>query len=232
MEIVSEIVKSLQPLASKERVEFVQRTFPTSLKVLGVITGDLKLILKDLNKTLKKESATTKIEIAKQLIDTEIFECHQLCFDFIDTNRKIIPVLTIDDLNHLGSHLDNWVSTDCFGSYVLGAAWQRKVVDLDHILKYANSSDFWKRRVSIVATIALNQKARGGTGDTDQTLKVCSILVGDHHDMITKAMSWALRVLSQVDRNAVEKFIAANESHLHKRVLREVNRKLDTGKKY
>ncbi len=230
-ELVADIVNSLKEFSDPKRIEFANRVYPTSLKVFGVITPQLKAILKELKAATKDFSPTEKIALAKSLIDTEVFECHQLGFDYIDNNRKTIPHLFMEDINHLGSHLDNWVSTDYFGSYILGGAWQRGVVDIETILEYAHSEDFWKRRVALVATVALNQKARGGKGDTNQTLRICNELKTDHHDMIVKAMSWALRILSQVDRNSVIEYLEENQALLHPRVIREVNRKLDTGKK-
>ncbi len=54
----------------------------------------------------------------------------------------------------------------------------------------------------MVSTVALNLKSRGGTGDTPRTLHVCEQVVDDHHDMIRKALSWALRELSKSDRES------------------------------
>jgi hypothetical protein len=49
--------------------------------------------------------------------------------------------------------------------------------------------------------------------------------------MIVKAMSWALRILSDVDRKAVVAFVAKYETRLVARVKREVATKLRTGRK-
>ena len=49
------------------------------------------------------------------------------------------------------------------------------------------------------------------TGDeryAARTLAVCRTLAADRDDMVVKAMSWALRVLSDRDRPAVEAFMA------------------------
>jgi len=82
-----------------------------------------------------------------------------------------------------------------------------------------------------VSTVALNVKARGGSGDVPRTLRVCSLLVGDHDDMVVKALSWALRVLVQHDPDAVSGFLAEHEEALAARVKREVRNKLATGLK-
>ena len=97
--------------------------------------------------------------------------------------------------------------------------------------KLLDSEDHWQRRVAVVSTVGLNLKSRGGTGDTPRTLQVCEAVVGDHHEMIQKALSWALRELSKRDRKAVADFIAKHENQLARRVIREVNHKLDFGTK-
>ena len=52
-----------------------------------------------------------------------------------------------------------------------------------------------------------------------------------HDDMVLKALSWALRVLVQHDREAVEAFLAEYDDVLAARVVREVRNKLETGLK-
>ena len=83
----------------------------------------------------------------------------------------------------------------------------------------------------MVATVALNQKARGGLGDSKRTLEICKLVVDDHQEMIVKALSWALRELAKIDKEPVIEFVKENENRLHKKVLREVKNKLETGLK-
>jgi 3-methyladenine DNA glycosylase AlkD len=53
------------------------------------------------------------------------------------------------------------------------------------------------------------------------------MLIDDRDDMEVKAMSWALRALTNWDRDAVERFLAFHESRLAGHVKREVRTKLD-----
>lgn len=85
--------------------------------------------------------------------------------------------------------------------------------------------------MAVVSTVALNQKSHGGKGDVKQTIEICSLVIEDHADLVVKALSWALRELSKVDKNNVANFIEQHKNKLHKRVVREVNNKLTTGRK-
>jgi 3-methyladenine DNA glycosylase AlkD len=83
----------------------------------------------------------------------------------------------------------------------------------------------------LVATVPLNSRARGGSGDPVRTLRVCSALVDDREDTVVKALSWALRELSKRDPKGVAAFIRKEDSRLASRVRREVQAKLETGRK-
>jgi 3-methyladenine DNA glycosylase AlkD len=62
-------------------------------------------------------------------------------------------------------------------------------------------------------------------------LAICRRLAGDRDDIVEKATSWALRVLSQRDRPAVARFMAEMGEGLAARVRREVRNKLASGLK-
>lgn len=58
------------------------------------------------------------------------------------------------------------------------------------------------------------------------------MLKADKDDMVAKALSWALRELSKIDRGPVSEFLNKNGKVLPRNVVREVRNKLDTGRKY
>ena len=62
-------------------------------------------------------------------------------------------------------------------------------------------------------------------------LAVCEILADDRDDMVVKALSWALRVLTPHDPTAVQHFLTTNHHRLAARVKRETHNKLTTGLK-
>lgn len=120
---------------------------------------------------------------------------------------------------------------DMFGCYLAGPAWREHQLSERLIHSWARSKDRWWRRAALVSTVPLNNKARGGTGDTRRTLEVCDLLIDDRDDMVVKAVSWALRELAKSDPDAVREFLNRNRGHLAARVIREVDNKLSTGLK-
>ena len=147
----------------------------------------------------------------------------------------IVPPLTSLDLERLKQtgrkHLNSWDSVDVFSLYLSGPAWRKGQIEDADVHRWGQSDDRWWRRVALVSTVALNVKARGGTGDVARTIPVCRMLADDGDDMVVKALSWALRAALQHDRSAVEAFLLEYDHCLASRIKREVGTKLNTGRK-
>jgi 3-methyladenine DNA glycosylase AlkD len=142
-----------------------------------------------------------------------------------------MAVLDGPGVERLGEGNDNWASVDCFGVYIAGPAWRAGTVSDAQVRAWAMSTDRWWRRTALVATVALNVKSRGGTGDADRTLAVCEALVVDRDPMVVKALSWALRSLVGVAPHRVRAFLVAHGDDVPALVRREVGNKLETGLK-
>jgi len=228
---IHEVIESLQLLSDPQRQSMSVTYFPTSMEVIGVSNPDIKKVIREIKSKYRGWSAKEWIQFAIDLVETGFFECQGLAYELVGRDRKILAALTRDDLSALAKNLDNWASVDGFAVGIYGVLWGRGVVKDHDIERLLKSEDHWQRRVAVVSTVALNLKSRGGTGDTHRTLDVCTKVVDDHHDMIQKALSWALRELSKRDREAVISFLQKHENRLAKRVLREVNHKLEFGTK-
>ncbi len=229
--LVKDIISSLKSLQDPDRIAFAKKSYPTNMMVLGVTVPSEKVVLKELKTFTKQFSPRDKIELAKELANTNIFECQHIAFEYLGKDKRALNELNEKDINDFEQNLDNWVSVDCFSAYLVGYAWREGIISTDKVKSYLQSDDFWVRRIAVVATVSLNQKARGGTGDANRTLEICELVVNDHEDMINKALSWALRELSKIERKPVEMFIKKHEANLHPRVLREVRHKLTVGTK-
>ncbi len=158
---------------------------------------------------------------AERVVAWEILAAHERAFDRL--NDRLV-----EDMAH---GLSDWGSVDLFGVTVVGRAWRAGLVTDAKILAWARSPDRWRRRLALVATVPLNSRARGGSGDARNTLRVCRALLGDSDDMVVKAMSWSLRELAKRDPKAVDAFLRKEEKRLSSRVIREVRNLLRTGTK-
>ena len=229
--ITGEILDALHDLGSSERREKMKTYAPTVQKAMGVSNPEIRAVIKETRKKHGPGEPAEWIDLCKSLVATGVFECQGIAFELIGRDRKLLDALTYNDLSALGKNLDNWASVDLYSVGIFGVLWRKGVVRDNHIYALLGSDNFWDRRVAVVSTVALNLKSRGGIGDTVRTIRVCERVVDDHHDMIQKALSWALRELSKRDREAVISFLERYEDRLANRVVREVNHKLDFGTK-
>jgi 3-methyladenine DNA glycosylase AlkD len=229
--LAREIVRELEGLADPERVEFASRSFPTAQRVIGVTVPKLREVVRARARALRKAPAEDVVALARELAATGVHEARKLGYEVLAGHKGAMAALTAKDLEVLAEGNDDWVSVDNFGGLVAGPVWREGRVPDGTVRRWARSKDRWWRRTAVVATVALNQKARGGTGDPDRTLDICRLVASDRDDMVAKSLSWALRELAKVDAAPVVAFLEEHEHELPARVLREVRKKIETGRK-
>jgi 3-methyladenine DNA glycosylase AlkD len=230
-DLVQETVKRLRGLSDPNRIEKAKQNYATSMRVLGVTVPKIRPIIQELTKRFKSSPPEEVIRFAQQLNQTRILEAQQIAIEVLDKHKKAREGLALEEILTFGEGMDNWVSTDYFAGLLAGPAWRDGRIPDEVIHDWATSEDKWWRRAAVVCTVALNQKARGGTGDAIKTLKVCEIVAEDEDEMVAKGLSWALRELAKRDADPVIEFLNQHENILPKIVVREVRRKIETGRK-
>jgi 3-methyladenine DNA glycosylase AlkD len=194
-------------------------------------TPSARGVRRELSRRLRDAEPRFVLAVAENLAadgdDLERFVAYEL----IAHHRQARTLMTAARLRRLAGELGSWGAVDCFGCYLAGPAWREQLIPTSLVTRWAQSRDRWWRRAALVSTVPLNNRARGGNGDSDRTLVVCELLVSDRDDMVVKAMSWALRELAKRDPGAVRAFLARRSALIAPRVRREVENKLRTGRK-
>ncbi|MDA3868222.1 MAG: DNA alkylation repair protein [Salinivirgaceae bacterium] len=225
------IITKLKALQNEQRRTMAMRNFPTKLEIIGVTSPDIKKTVKETIAKTNEYSIASKKELVWDLLQTNYHECHHLAYHFLEQEKKTLDALTAKECKSYAVCIDNWVLSDTYSTFILGVLWRNGRITDEYINQLANGDDVWKKRCALVSTVALNQKARGGTGDVPRTIAHCKKAVADKRSMIVKALSWALRVLIQHDSTAVKNFLNNYENELHNQVKREVTNKLKSGLK-
>lgn len=194
-------------------------------------TANLRALRRGFSKRIATAAPELVIELGIRLVDRS-----QMCFRFVGYelvlhHKQALLSLEAKKLLRLGKGIDSWGAVDTFACYLAGPVWREQQVTDELIHAWAGSTDRWWRRAALVSTVPLNNKARGGSGDTRRTLQVCELLINDRDDMVVKAMSWSLRELAKRDATAVDNFLRKYHTVLARRVIREVSNKLRTGLK-
>lgn len=230
-DVVRSMEAALRERSDPERQEVTRGYFPTALEILGVSAGDLRAVVREHREGWRALEPAGVLELAGALVAGGTHEGRQAGYEIVEKRTDTRPLLDRATLEALGAGNDNWASVDTFATRVAGPAWREGRIGDGAIAEWAASDDVWWRRTAVVCTVALNTKARGGTGDVDRTLAVCRRLAADPADMVAKGVSWALRSLVQHDPDAVRGFLAEYDNVLGARVKREVRNKLETGRK-
>lgn len=109
--------------------------------------------------------------------------------------------------------MNNWDLVDASAPYILGQhllTRSRKV-----LYELAASPNLWERRIAVIATLAL---VRGG--DVAETLRIAEKLLDDRHDLIHKALGWALRETGKVSTEQLVAFLQRHYERLPRTTLR------------
>ena len=229
--VARSVIRALKREAIPERREVMQGYAPTKFKILGAPVPATPRILKDVKAKIKEEPPGAVLDVARGLIDTEIAEAGIMAFELVSSRPDAMGKMGERQILRLGRGLDNWATVDAFSVVLLGPVWRQRQVKDAFIVGWARSRDRWRRRAAVVSTVALNQKSRGGEGDTKRTLRICELVIRDQDEMVAKGLSWALRALSVRDPRAVRTFLRKHGEKLPARVCREVTSKLETGYK-
>jgi 3-methyladenine DNA glycosylase AlkD len=169
------------------------------------------------------------LNMAHELIEARI--ARFVAYELVLNHQPTIESMTQKEVEKLGEGMRHWGDVDAFSCFIAGPAWRASRIRDSVIRGWARSDDWCWRRAALVSTVPLNSRAQGGTGDTKRTLTICGMLAADRHDLVVKAMSWALRALAQRDPKSVRQFLSHYRDELAARVVREVNNKLATGLK-
>jgi 3-methyladenine DNA glycosylase AlkD len=192
-------------------------------------TPAMRLVRRKYSQILRDAPPNLIFQIAADLCKVDCYRW--LAYELIRGHPAAFERLGPEELKELGRGINSWWTVDAFARTLSGPAWLRGQVPDALILEWACSNDRWWRRAALVSTVALNVRSQAGRGDVPRTLTICRSLAGDQDDMVAKALSWALRELVVHDAGAVKEFLAEFDQVLAARVKREVNNKLETGRK-
>jgi 3-methyladenine DNA glycosylase AlkD len=213
-------------ITEKELVAEVEKEIlsagSSSVPILRAIRKNISLKIKPLDRRIVIEAALALMSRNRvhRFIPYELVQNHPAAMEGISRA----------EIEQLGEGMGSWSEVDSFGCFVSGPAWAAERIRDSKIKGWAKSSDRWHRRAALVSTLALNGRPLA-RDSTKRTLEICQMLVSDRDYMVVKAMSWALRRLGTVDPEAARSFVNQHSEQLASLIVREVNRKLETGRK-
>jgi 3-methyladenine DNA glycosylase AlkD len=110
--------------------------------------------------------------------------------------------------------INNWDLIDVTGVR-MGAYLTDKKTALSTLRKLARSKNLWERRMAVIFTFSFQK-----LGDPYPTLEIADLLLADEHDLIHKAVGWALREVGKMDGRLLRNYLEANVHLMPRTMLR------------
>ena len=210
----------LQALANSRKAIELQRFFKTGPGdyaegdiFLGIVVPKTRIVA-------KKYSDLSIVEI-KKLIESQYHEV-RFCGLLIllaqfekaksRSEKKKLFEFYLKQLK--AGYVNNWDLIDVTGVR-MGAYLIDERAPMAVLRRLAKSDDLWEKRMSIIFTFAFQR-----VGDMDPTLEIADLLLKDYHDLIHKAVGWALREVGKKDGPMLRNYLKANVAHMPRTTLR------------
>lgn len=190
-------------------------------------TPHLRALRKLWSQGLKAETGEHVVAVAEALEAVSPQEGKWLAYELIRHHKAAFAQVSQLLVERFAERAASWYAVDALGTILVGPLWAKRRLPDALFDAWSRSENRWLRRSALVATVGLNATAP----DPDRTFPLCLRLADDPDDMVEKAVSWALRYLSQKDREAVVAFMDEHGGQFRARVRREVRNKLTTGLK-
>lgn len=216
----TQVVKEIQALSNRGRAHDLQKFFQTAPGQYGEGDVFLGLTVPQV-RTLAKEYKAISLDEIDVLIRSKFHEV-RLCGLVILTlqykaakerkTKKKLFDLYMKAMTD--GYINNWdlvdVTAPIIGEYLIDS-------DDPYVLLYklAKSKSLWQRRVSMVFTFAFIR-----SGDIEPTFEMAEKLLHDKHDLIHKAVGWALREAGKLNGIALRNFLAAHSHEMPRTMLR------------
>ena len=220
MNTASLVIKELKSLASAKQAANLQRFFKTGAG--DYAEGDIFLgVMVPQNRKIAKKYADLPISEIKKLTDSDYHEvrfCGLLILVSQFERTKTRPLqkryfdLYMRQLK--AGFINNWDLIDVTGVRMGGYLLDEKSA-LTTLKKLARSKNLWERRMAVIFTFAFQK-----VGDPYPTLEMADLLLKDKHDLIHKAVGWALREIGKQDGPLLRNYLKVNAHNMPRTMLR------------
>ena len=222
-----DVQRQLKKLGNPEHAAISQRFFKTGPGEYGegdIFIGIRVPVLRKLVKEFK-DLPTREVEI---LLRSPIHEERLLAILLLvhifkkgdDDVKKEIYDLYLKSTEFI----NNWDLVDVSAEHIVGAYLKDK--NRAPLYRLAGSKDLWERRISIMATFHFVKHR-----EFSETIKICSMLLSDRHDLIHKACGWMLREIGKRDLKTEETFLKEHYRKMPRTMLRYAIEKFPENKR-
>jgi len=220
----------LKAKADPKKAAGVQKYFKDTVKAYGVSATDIRLLSKDLHKSI---SAEWGLDDAVALCD--------LLFPKPELEAKAVGALILSRFKKefnkdlffkvkdwlSRNYLNNWASVDVFCPEVLGSLIVKYPELIQEIKGWTRDPNRWVKRASIVAFLKLTKQEKYHP----HIYEIAQGVFGVDDDLVQKASGWLLREAGKTDMGRLEKFLLKHGAAIPRTTLRYAIERFDEKKR-
>jgi 3-methyladenine DNA glycosylase AlkD len=214
--MLDQIKKDLAQLGDPERAKNSRWFFKTGKGQYGEGDIFLGIPVPEQRKVAKKHFLLS-LDDVQELLNSKIHEYRFTALVIlISKYRKAEESLKEEIFNFIlknTQNINNWDLVDLSAPRIIGDYLLNKERSI--LYKLAKSKSVWERRISILSTFTFIDN-----NDFKDALNISELLLNDEHDLIHKAVGWALREIGKRDQNVEEQFLAKYYTHMPRTMLR------------
>lgn len=216
MQTAEHIERALKKLGTKERAASSAWFFKTGKS--GYAKDDLFIgVTVPRQRLLARDYTLLPLSEIRTLLKSKIHECRLTALIILVGQYKNAGVKERERIAKFylanAALVNNWDLVDTSASNILGV----HLLGRDRTVLYtlAKSTNIWKRRIAIVATLAFIK-----AGDLGDTLRISEMLLVDTHDLMHKAVGWMLREVGKQSRPTLVGFLKTHAHNMPRTALR------------
>lgn len=216
MDTFEDVKKALYALANEEKRNILQRFFKTGEGEYGAGDIFLGIPVPETRKVAKsyQHIPLTDVETLLQSKEHECRLCALEILIFRYKNKRSQEQEAVFNMYMKNlQYVNNWDLVDLSAPKIVGAYLEKR--DRSMLYKLAESDTLWKRRVSVITTLAFVRN-----NDLKDAFALCEILLNDKEDLMRKAVGWVLRETGKKDEELLKAFLTDNISKLSRTSLR------------
>jgi 3-methyladenine DNA glycosylase AlkD len=196
------------------------------LRFYNVGTDRMRALAKAIFKANRDEwTAADALAFAGTLIEDRYLEAKSIGIEVLALYKgALTPKMLTQWKRWLArNHSNNWATTDAICGLLIGPLLVRHPERAGELRAWARHPNLWVRRAAIVGLIPL---ARRGLA-LNLLYDNARALHGDPHDLIQKAVGWALREAGKADMERLERYLRENGRSIPRTTVRYAIERFD-----
>ena len=216
--MIDKLYEEVEKEKNPKHAELAQRYFKTGKGQYG--EGDVFLGLRNpVARKIAKKYTNLSFEDLQKLLDNKHHEIRLIGLLILVDKYKKNKKNAIEKMKICRFYLENtrninnWDLVDLSAPNIVGDFSLHE--GNETIRQLAKSKNIWEKRIAIISTFAFIKHRNLG-----ETLAVADMLLNDKHDLIHKAVGWALREVGKENREVLEIFLKTRYKTMPRTMLR------------